>query len=76
LTGVLHRLVTQRLLQRRDDPADARRALFQLTARGRLVNAARAETVEAGIAAALRVAPAAERTATRRLLQRIASQLA
>lgn len=75
LTGVLHRLETQRLLQRRDDPADARRALFQLTARGRLVNVARGATIEAAVAAALRAAPATERAATRRLLQRVARQL-
>lgn len=75
LTGVLHRLVTQRLLQRRGDPADARRALFQLTPRGRLINGVRSDTVEAAVAAALRTAPAAERAATRRLLERIARQL-
>jgi DNA-binding MarR family transcriptional regulator len=75
LTGVLHRLVAQRLLQRRNDPADARRALFQLTPRGQLVNKARGETIEAAVAAALRAASAVERSATRRLLERIASHL-
>src|SRR5687767_5605411 len=53
LTGVLQRLVGQRLLTRADDPGDRRRAVLRLTKRGARVNAARHGTVEAAIARAL-----------------------
>jgi DNA-binding MarR family transcriptional regulator len=75
LTGVLQRLAQQRLLQRSGDVRDRRRALFQLTARGRLINNARGGTVESVVAAALRDSSAADRASTRRVLERLAQRL-
>ena len=76
LTGILHRLVEQRLLLRVEDASDRRRALFHLTARGARSNAIRAGTVEAAIATTLRTASPSDQAATRRLLERLAEQLA
>jgi len=75
LTGVLHRLVSQRLLARSDDPDDRRRAVLQLTKRGVRVNAAREGTVEAAIATALHDISDRDRMATRRVLERLATHL-
>jgi DNA-binding MarR family transcriptional regulator len=75
LTGVLHRLVTQRMLQRIADPADRRRAVLRLAPRGKRVNARRRGTIEAAVAAALAQSTAADRLAARRLLQRVADRL-
>jgi DNA-binding MarR family transcriptional regulator len=75
LTGVLHRLVTQRLLRRSDDARDRRRALFHLTPRGARVNARVTGTVEAAIAAALRESHARDRASTRRVLERLVRHL-
>jgi DNA-binding MarR family transcriptional regulator len=75
LTGVLQRLVAQRLLARTDDPRDRRRAVLHLTTRGTRVNAVRHGTVEAAIAAALDGVSERDRTATRRVLERLAAHL-
>lgn len=62
LTGVLKRLEQRGLVTRRADPADARRALLALTAKGRRVDARRTGTVEAAARRALdRLGPAAVR---------------
>ena len=75
LTGVLQRLVDQRLLLRGDDPDDRRRAVLRLTRLGARANAVRRGTVESAIAAALAGVAARDRAATRRVLERIASHL-
>ena len=75
LTGVLQRLVTQRLLIRAADPLDRRRAVLRLTTRGARVNAVRQGTVEAAIAEALDGVSDRDRIATRRVLERLAAQL-
>jgi len=75
LTGVLRRLGAQRLLARSDDPGDRRRAVLRLTKRGARVNAARQGTVEAAIAQALAGVSDRDRTATRRVLERLAAHL-
>ncbi len=49
LTGVLRRLQTRALLQRRADPNDARRALFTLSAKGRKLDSLQTGTVEAAV---------------------------
>jgi DNA-binding MarR family transcriptional regulator len=54
LTGVLKRLEDRGLLERRPDPADGRRALLQLSARGRRVDRLHDGTVEAAVRRALR----------------------
>jgi DNA-binding MarR family transcriptional regulator len=75
LTGVLQRLVAQRLLERADDPHDRRRAILRLTARGARANAVRRGTVEAAIAGALDGVSDRDRAATRRVLERLAGHL-
>ncbi len=54
LTGVMQRLVERRLLKRARDPDDARRAVLELTAAGRVIDALRAGTVEAAVKRMLR----------------------
>jgi DNA-binding MarR family transcriptional regulator len=75
LTGVLRRLVTQRLLTRTNDPRDQRRAILSLSARGTRVNNDQRGTVEAAIRAALRSVPPRDRAATKRVLERLSAQL-
>jgi len=75
LTGVLQRLVAQRLLRRIDDPRDRRRAILHLTPRGVRANATRSNTVESAIDAALRAVTSHDRRATIRVLQRLAAYL-
>lgn len=53
LTGVLKRLQEAKLLDRRHDPADARRAVFKLTEGGEQINTSRTGTVEAAVRRAL-----------------------
>jgi DNA-binding MarR family transcriptional regulator len=62
LTGVLKRLEDHGLLERRTDPADGRRALLRLTARGRAIDRFHDGTVESAVRRALRrLRPAAVR---------------
>jgi DNA-binding MarR family transcriptional regulator len=63
LTGILQRLGERGLLVRRADPADARRVLLELTAKGRAVDELRSGTVEAAVRRGLRrLSPAAAGT--------------
>lgn len=75
LTGVLQRLVAQRLIHRSDDPCDRRRAVLRLTKRGEHVNAARHGTVETSIAHGLAGISRSDHLATRRVLERLAAHL-
>jgi DNA-binding MarR family transcriptional regulator len=75
LTGVLSRLVAERLLRRTVDPADRRRAVLQLTAAGERINAVSRGTVEAAVAAALAQVSNTDRAATRRVLARLTTRL-
>jgi DNA-binding MarR family transcriptional regulator len=75
LTGVLQRLLAQRMLSRRDDPSDRRRAVLVLTRRGARVNGRKAGTVEAAVAAALADVGTSERVAAQRVLERLAVKL-
>ncbi len=64
LTGVLKRLGDRGLLERKPDPSDGRRALLELTPRGRKVDHLRDGTVEAAVKRALkRLPPASVRAA-------------
>jgi MarR family transcriptional regulator, organic hydroperoxide resistance regulator len=49
LTGILRRLESRGILQRKSDPNDARRALFGLTPRGKKVDTLRSGTVEQAV---------------------------
>lgn len=53
LTGILKRLGARGLVTRRVDPEDARRALFELTTKGREIDQTRAGTVESCVRRAL-----------------------
>jgi MarR family transcriptional regulator, organic hydroperoxide resistance regulator len=75
LTGVLQRLVAQRLLRRADDPGDRRRAVLRLTSQGARVNATRRGTIESAVAEALKGVTSGDRAATRRVLERLAGCL-
>jgi MarR family transcriptional regulator, organic hydroperoxide resistance regulator len=59
LTGILARLEERRLVTRRPDPDDARRALFGLTPKGQRLNDDGGGTIEAAVARALASVPAA-----------------
>jgi DNA-binding MarR family transcriptional regulator len=75
LTGVLQRLVQQKLLNRVDDPRDRRRAVLRLTRLGARANAIRTETVESAIADALNGVSAHDRAGARRVLECVADHL-
>jgi len=59
LTGILKRLEERRLVVRRADPVDGRRALLELTGAGREIDRARSGTVEAAVRQALQRTPPA-----------------
>jgi len=76
LTGVLARLVERAILTRKVDPADARRALFALTAQGRKLDEVRSGTVEAKVRRALSRLSAREVGTARKVLASLAESLA
>ena len=53
LTGILRRLEGHRMIERKIDAADRRRARFRLTARGKQIDRERKGTVEAAVRRAL-----------------------
>ncbi len=53
LTGILRRLEGHRMIERKVDDADRRRARFRLTARGKQIDRERKGTVEAAVRRAL-----------------------
>ncbi len=75
LTGVLQRLVDQRLLSRVRHRSDRRRAVLHLTAQGGRVNAAAKTTVEAAVSRVLRNTTDPQRAACRHVLDLLASEL-
>ena len=75
LTGIIRRLVRQRLLVRTHDREDRRRAVLRLTKRGSRANATRGGTVESADARALGDVSERERAATKRVLEHIARRL-
>jgi DNA-binding MarR family transcriptional regulator len=75
LTGVLQRLVAQRLLTRQDDRRDRRRAVLRLTTRGAQVNATSKGTVEAAVTRALGEVSSRDRAACRRVINRVVDYL-
>jgi DNA-binding MarR family transcriptional regulator len=75
LTGVLERLVRQRLIVRVDHSEDRRRTVLRLTALGKRANRAKRGTVEFAIAEALAGVSDRDRAAARRVLARLADHL-
>lgn len=76
LTGVLKRLEQRGLVARRADPGDARRALLDLTDRGRDVDGLRSGTVESAVRRALRRMPPAAVRTVREATELLAGELA
>lgn len=75
LTGILRRLTERGLIERRADPADARRALLRLTPRGDRLDGPRAGTVESAVRRVLaRLDPRTVR-ATRELATALVTEL-
>lgn len=74
LTGILKRLGARRLVDRKADPADARRALLFLTARGRGVDV-RSGSVEGAVRRALAKLPPRAVRETREALEGIAAEI-
>ncbi|CAN5881973.1 hypothetical protein BH11MYX3_BH11MYX3_18980 [soil metagenome] len=75
LTGVLKRLETQRMIHRKADRADRRRARFQLTSGGRAIDRERRGTVEAAVRRTLNRRDAGAIEATLETLELLTSEL-
>lgn len=75
LTGVLRRLQERGIVERKTDPKDGRRALFDLTARGKELDAMRVGTVEAVVRATLKSVPKRKLEATQEVLAALADAL-
>jgi DNA-binding MarR family transcriptional regulator len=75
LTGVLRRLERNRAIARKEDPVDGRRALFELTARGRLIDQERGGSVESAAQRAMRRAGLSDVGAARRVLKVLSQEL-
>lgn len=75
LTGVLRRLTERGAIARTQDPADTRRALFRLTAKGLACDALRSGTVETRVRSALASVPGEDLAAATRVLSRLARAL-
>jgi MarR family transcriptional regulator, organic hydroperoxide resistance regulator len=75
LTGILARLVGQGIVARLADAADRRRAVLDLTAKGRRLNRLKRGTVESAIARVLARARGRDLLAARRVLARLARDL-
>lgn len=76
LTGVLQRLVDQRLLERTTADADRRRAQLRLTAKGGRINTVTEGTVESAVGRALRRSSPRDRAAAQRLFGALTDALA
>lgn len=76
LTGILERLEGRRLLLRRTDDRDRRRAVLELTRAGKRLDVPSTGTIEASVARALAGFPQAKLDATREVLEALTRQLA
>ncbi len=76
LTGVLHRLIAQKLLQRATAQSDRRRAELRLTSKGARINHVTDGTVEAAVGRALERASPRDRAAAQRVFAALTDALA
>ena len=76
LTGVLQRLIEQRLIQRTTAKTDRRRAQLRLTASGARINHVTNGTVEAAVGRALKRSSSRDRAAAQRLFAALTDALA
>ena len=75
LTGVLARLEQQRLIERRRDASDGRRAKIRLTAAGEKIDRERRGTVESAVRRALARADASTVQKTQQMLALLVAEL-
>ncbi len=75
LTGVLSRLESRGMLERRDDATDGRRKRFRLTARGRVVDRHRKGTVESAVSRSIQRGNASMLQMTGRMLALLVTEL-
>jgi len=75
LTGVLQRLIEQRLLERTTAESDRRRAQLRLTSRGARINQVTDGTVESAVGRALKRASRRDRAAAQRLFSALTDAL-
>jgi DNA-binding MarR family transcriptional regulator len=75
ITGILQRLVTRGLLERKTDPGDTRRARLRLKPAALAYTRVSAGTIEKAVAAALEQAGAANVRAARKVLTAVAARL-
>jgi len=75
LSGVLKRLESRELIERRIDPADGRRAQFKLTRKGKAIDGLRAGTVESTVARMQSKWTASDMAAVQRVLGSLAQEL-
>ncbi|HUB07477.1 MAG TPA: MarR family transcriptional regulator [Myxococcales bacterium] len=75
LTGILDLLVSRKLVERRTDPGDRRRARLRLTRSGLRLDAARNGTVEASVQRALGRCRPSDVEAAKRLLTQLSAGL-
>jgi DNA-binding MarR family transcriptional regulator len=75
LTGVLKRLISNRLIASQRDPVDRRRALLSLTPKSRELDRRSQGTVEAGVRRTLADLPRREIRAAANVLRKLASVL-
>ena len=75
LTGVLRRLQERGIVERRPDPKDGRRALFDLTQRGKELDTLRVGTVESVVRGTLKGVPKKKLEAAQEVLSALAEAL-
>nr|WP_281180713.1 MarR family transcriptional regulator [Chondromyces crocatus] len=75
LTGVLRRLQERGIVERRADPKDGRRALFELTPRGKELDAMRVGTVESIVRSTIKTLPRRKIESAQEVLTTLAESL-
>jgi len=75
VTGIIRRLEDARMIARRPDPSDARRARLTLTTRGREIDRRNAGTIEAAVRRALASLPPQQVVAASQVLAALAAHL-
>ena len=75
LTGILQRLMDQRLVERTAAESDRRRAQLRLTSRGAKIDQLSSGTVEAAVTSTLRRSSARDRAAAQRLITALSTQI-
>lgn len=75
LTGILQRLIEQRLVERTAAAGDRRRAQLKLTARGTRIDQLSSGTVESAVNSVLRRSSTRDRAAAQRLVSALSMQL-